>query len=137
MRIGLLPTASLTPISIASWPASSRRENHDQRDTFLDHFSIRRAKIAGIGPAKTATLASFGIETAADISANAVLAVPGFGEAMTAKLIAWRRGHEAKFRYNSAPDPSDIQAENAARSASAAKRVDLPSKIRSGLAALQ
>ena len=114
----------------------STRESR-QRDTFLDHFSIRRAKIAGIGPAKTATLASFGIETAADISANAVLAVPGFGEAMTAKLIAWRRGHEAKFRYNSAPDPSDIQAENAARSASAAKRVDLQSKIRSGLAALQ
>jgi DNA-binding helix-hairpin-helix protein with protein kinase domain len=108
-----------------------------QRDTFLDHFPIRRAKIAGIGPAKTATLASFGIETAADINANAVLAVPGFGEAMSAKLIAWRRGHEAKFRYNLAPDPADIQAENAARSASAAKRADLQSKIRSGLAALQ
>jgi hypothetical protein len=56
---------------------------------------------------------------------------------MTAKLMAWRRGHEAKFRYNSAPDPSDIQAENAARSASTAKRADLQSKIRSGLAALQ
>jgi DNA-binding helix-hairpin-helix protein with protein kinase domain len=108
-----------------------------QRDAFLDHFPIRRAKIAGIGPAKTATLASFGIETAADINTNAVLAVPGFGEAMTAKLMAWRRGHEAKFRYNSAPDPSDIQAENAARSASTARRVDLQSKIRSGLTALQ
>jgi hypothetical protein len=35
------------------------------------------------------------------------------------------------------PDPSDIQVENAARSASAAKRADLQSKIRSGLAALQ
>lgn len=114
----------------------STRETR-QRDTFLDHFPIRRAKIAGIGPAKTATLASFGIETAADINANAVLAVPGFGEATTAALIAWRRGHEAKFRYNSAPDPSDIQAENAARSTSAAKRADLQSKIRSGLAALQ
>jgi DNA-binding helix-hairpin-helix protein with protein kinase domain len=114
----------------------STRESR-QRDAFLDHFPIRRAKIAGIGPAKTATLASFGIETAADINANAVLAVPGFGEAMTAKLMAWRGGHEAKFRYNSAPDPSDIQAENAVRSASTAKRADLQSKIRSGLAALQ
>jgi DNA-binding helix-hairpin-helix protein with protein kinase domain len=114
----------------------STRESR-QRDTFLDKFPIRRAKIAGIGPAKTSTLASFGIETATDINANAVLAVPGFGEAMTAKLIAWRRGHEAKFRYNSTPDPSDIQAENAVRSATAAKRADLQSKIRSGLAALQ
>jgi hypothetical protein len=114
----------------------STRESR-QRDTFLDHFPIRRAKIAGIGPAKTATLASFGIETAADINENAVRAVPGFGEAMTAKLITWRRGHEAKFRYNSAPDPSDVQGENALRSASASKRSDLQSKIRSGLAALQ
>jgi DNA-binding helix-hairpin-helix protein with protein kinase domain len=114
----------------------STRESR-QRDAFLDHFPIRRAKIAGIGPAKTATLASFGIETAADINTQAVLSVPGFGEAMTAKLMTWRRGHEAKFRYNSAPDPSDIQAENAARSASTTKRVDLQSKIRSGLAALQ
>jgi DNA-binding helix-hairpin-helix protein with protein kinase domain len=114
----------------------STRESR-QRDAFLDHFPIRRAKIAGIGAAKTATLASFGIETAADINANAVLAVPGFGEAMTAKLMAWRHGHEAKFRYNTAPDPSDIQAENIARSAWAFKRADLQLKIRSGLSALQ
>jgi len=114
----------------------STRESR-QREAFLDQFPIRRAQIAGIGPAKTATLASFGIETAADVNANAVPAVPGFGQAMTAKLIAWRRGHEANFRYNSAPDPSDIQAEHLARSASAAKRADLQSKIRSGFAALQ
>jgi predicted flap endonuclease-1-like 5' DNA nuclease len=114
----------------------STREGR-QRDTFLDRFPIRRAKISGIGPAKTATLASYGIETAADVKASAIMAVPGFGEAMTAKLMVWRRGHEAKFRYNPAPDASDIQADNAVRAAAAAKRSDLQSKIRSGLAALQ
>ncbi|MBN9506676.1 MAG: topoisomerase DNA-binding C4 zinc finger domain-containing protein [Altererythrobacter sp.] len=108
-----------------------------QRATFLDRFPIRRARISGIGPAKTATLASYGIETAADIAPHAIMAVPGFGEAMTAKLLLWRRGHEAKFRYNAAPDASDVQAENAIRSAHAAKRADLQSKIRSGTAALQ
>jgi len=108
-----------------------------QRDAFLDHFPIRLARIPGIGPGKTATLTSFGIETAADVTASAVRTVPGFGDAMTAKLVAWRQGLEAKFRYNPAPDPSDIQAENAARAALSAKRAALQSKIRSGLAALQ
>ncbi len=150
-RIGLVELHGVR-VDLEQWVAAYRQLDADlnrelarlkstresrQRDTFLDRFPIRRAKIAGIGPAKTATLASFGIETAADINANAVLAVPGFGEAMTAKLMAWRHDHEAKFRYNSVPDPSDIQVENAARSASAAKRADLRSKIRSGLAALQ
>jgi hypothetical protein len=65
-----------------------------------------------------------------------VMSVPGFGEATTAKLILWRREHEAKFRYNPRPDSSDAQAENAVRSANTAKRADLQSKIRSGAAAL-
>lgn len=114
----------------------STRESRQQLD-FLDRFLIRRAAIPGIGPAKTATLASFGIETAADITASAVRAVPGFGEALTGKMLAWRQGHEAKFRYNPSQDPSDIQAENAARSASAARQIDLQKKLRSGLVALQ
>lgn len=108
-----------------------------KRDEFLDRFQIRRAKISGIGPAKTATLASYGIETAADIKANKIRSVPGFGDAMTAKLVAWRQVHEDKFRYNAAPDASDIQAENAVRANWAAKRADLQSKISSSIAALQ
>jgi hypothetical protein len=66
-----------------------------------------------------------------------VRAVPGFGEVLTSKLLAWRRGHEAKFRYNPAPDASDIQAESAIRATSDAKRSALVAKIRSGLQALQ
>jgi DNA-binding helix-hairpin-helix protein with protein kinase domain len=108
-----------------------------QRDTFLDRFYLRNATISGIGPAKKATLASYGIETAADISRSAVLAVPGFGEATLRKLLAWRNEHEKKFRYNSAPDASDAQAEGAIRSADAVKRAELQSKIRSALTALQ
>ncbi|OLU32834.1 helix-hairpin-helix domain-containing protein [Pseudomonas sp. PA27(2017)] len=108
-----------------------------QRTEFLDRFLIRRAKIPGIGPAKTATLASFGIETAADINSRAVLSVPGFGDALTRKMLAWRQSHEAKFRYNASPDASDVQAENAVRSASATKQIDLQNRLRAGLAALQ
>jgi len=108
-----------------------------QRHAFLDGFLLSRVKIFGIGPAKTATLASFGIESAADINYGAVMAVPGFGESLTGKLLQWRREQEAKFRYNSASNPSDQQAENAARAAAATKRAALQSKLRSGLAALQ
>ena len=108
-----------------------------KRDEYLDRFLIRRASIAGIGPAKTATLASYGIETAADIKASAVHAVPGFGDAMTAKLLAWRKGHEDRFRYNATPDAADVQAENAVRANWQAKRVDLQTKISSAMAALQ
>lgn len=68
---------------------------------------------------------------------SAVRAVPGFGEAMTAKMMSWRRTHEARFRYDPAPSTADVQAENAVRSAWAAKRAELQSKINSGLAALQ
>lgn len=108
-----------------------------QRAAYLDGFLIRRAKIPGIGPAKTATLASFNVETANDVTRAAVLAVPGFGEAYTAKLLAWRQGHEAKFRYNPKPDASDAQAENAARSTWSAKRVAVQNKLRAGLANLK
>ena len=44
-----------------------------QRSAYLDGFLIRRAKIAGIGPAKTATLASFNVETANDVTRSAAL----------------------------------------------------------------
>jgi len=108
-----------------------------QRTDFLDRFLIRRATIPGIGPAKTATLASFGIETAADVTASSVRSVPGFGEALTGKILAWRKIHEAKFRYNSSPNASDLQAENAARLASATKQIDIQNRLRTGLSALK
>ncbi len=114
----------------------STRESR-QRAAYLDGFLIRRAKISGIGPAKTATLASFGIETANDVTRNAVLLVPGFGEAYTARLLAWRQGHEKNFRYNPNRDATDAQAESAAKSAWAAKRVAIENKLRAGIVNLK
>ncbi len=116
--------------------AKAKREAR-QRDAFLDRFHLRSARISGLGPGRTTALISFGVETAADVTESAVRAVPGFGEVLTSKLLAWRRGHEAKFRYNPAPDASDIQAESAIRATSDAKRSALVAKIRSGLQALQ
>lgn len=150
-RIGLIEIYGVRD-DLENWVAAYRQLDADvsrelshlqatresrRREAYLDRFLIRYARIAGIGPARTTTLASFGIETAADISAHALVGIPGIGEALKAELIGWRRWHEANFRYNPAPDASDFQAEGAVRTASAAKRTELQSKIRSGLAALQ
>ncbi|MCA9467982.1 MAG: topoisomerase DNA-binding C4 zinc finger domain-containing protein [Nitrospira sp.] len=114
----------------------SNRESR-QRQAYLDSFSIRRANISGIGPAKTATLISFGIETAADVNQNAVLCVPGFGDVMTGKLVAWRRGYESHFKYDQTPNAQDVADERALRGCFAAEKAKLESTIRNGLSTLR
>lgn len=114
----------------------SNRESR-QLQAYLDRFSIRRANISGIGPAKTATLISFGIETAADVNQSAVLRVPGFGDVMTGKLVAWRRAHESRFKYDPIPNSQDDADERALRGCFAVEKAKLESTIRNGLGTLR
>ena len=53
-----------------------------------------------IGDSRKLTLRSFGIETAWDVKRHSILAVPGFGPALTGKLMDWRRSIEQRFRFN-------------------------------------
>jgi DNA-binding helix-hairpin-helix protein with protein kinase domain len=78
-----------------------------QRHAFLDGFLIRNAKIKGIGPAKLATLASFGIESAADISMEKLQGVPGFGPVNSGNLLGWRSKIEGRFVYREQPTETD------------------------------
>lgn len=71
---------------------------------YLDNYYIDRAKISGIGPVRTATLASYGIETAADVSYHSINAVPGFGRTLATVLLLWRAGIERNFIF----DPNKI-----------------------------
>jgi DNA-binding helix-hairpin-helix protein with protein kinase domain len=73
-----------------------------QLEQYLENFFIEHATIPGIGPGRKATLESYGIETAADVDKQRVVAVPGFGPAMAEKLIEWRHETERGFRF----DPS-------------------------------
>lgn len=114
----------------------SNRESR-QRQAYLDKFTIRRASISGIGPAKTSTLISFGIETAGDVSQSAVQRVPGFGDVMTGKLMNWRRGHESRFRYDPNANAQDAIDERALRGRYAAEKAKLESLIRNGLGTLR
>jgi DNA-binding helix-hairpin-helix protein with protein kinase domain len=73
----------------------------DSRQRYLDRFRIDRAKMRGIGSSRVAMLASYGIETAADIDGVNIMQIPGFGEMLTSELVRWRQGHERNFRFNS------------------------------------
>ncbi len=73
-----------------------------QLEAFLQQQFISGASIPGIGPAREAALASFGIETAADVDAAVVLQVPGFGEKLTDRLVRWREQVAATFVFNAA-----------------------------------
>ena len=71
-----------------------------QLAAYLDKFFIASARIKGIGSGRVATLASYGIETAADIEAGRVFAIPGFGDKLTGELLVWRHQVSAGFRFD-------------------------------------
>jgi DNA-binding helix-hairpin-helix protein with protein kinase domain len=87
------------------------RESH-QRRRYLDRFRIDRASVRGIGTGRSSMLASYGIETAADVAYEKIIQISGFGEGLTSELVKWRHGHERNFRFNpSEPiNPNDIRA---------------------------
>ncbi len=101
-ELGELPKLRLAKID-----ELRRNQRTIQLTLFLDQFEIQQAKISGIGPGRTQTLESYGIETAADISEAAIAKVPGFGPVMLSNLMDWRKSLEKKFRFdpNKAIDP--------------------------------
>jgi DNA-binding helix-hairpin-helix protein with protein kinase domain len=77
---------------------AAKREK--QLEQFLDRYFIDHAKIPKIGPGRKATLASYGVETAADVTYARRNGVPGFGPTLVASLMVWRAGIERKFTFN-------------------------------------
>ncbi len=71
-----------------------------QRGAYLDRFRIDRGKIHLVGDARIAMLASYGIETAADVELSRIRSIPGFGKTITRNLLSWRSEHERNFRFN-------------------------------------
>jgi DNA-binding helix-hairpin-helix protein with protein kinase domain len=70
---------------------------------FLGTFHIYDCSIPGIGDRRKATLASFGIETAADVERNRIMRISGFGYNLTSVLLAWRDRISERFVF----DPSE------------------------------
>jgi DNA-binding helix-hairpin-helix protein with protein kinase domain len=85
-----------------------------QLRNFLDSFFIDDHTIPNIGPGRKATLASFGIETAADVDRHKIRRIKGFGTRFTNDLVQWRQSLESKFVFDPSKgvDPSDMAALN-------------------------
>jgi DNA-binding helix-hairpin-helix protein with protein kinase domain len=106
-----------------------------QLQAHLDRCRISHARIKGVGDAKKATLQSYGIETAADISEQRVLAVPGFGPVLLGNLKRWRVQQERRFVFdpNKGVDPA---AKNAVERQIVTQKIDLERKLNEGLSKL-
>lgn len=112
-----------------------RQREAAQRKHFLERYFIAHADIRGLGDGLKATLASYGIETAADVT-WAVQQVPGFGPKRATDLMSWRQAVEASFRFDASRgvDPAD---EAAVRSKHQRLKQDLERQLRAGPAELQ
>lgn len=106
-----------------------------QLHAHLDSCRMSHAHIRGIGDARKASLQSYGIETAADITESRVLAVPGFGPVAAKNLQQWRDQQERRFRF----DPSkavDPAAKNKVERDILTERIDLERKLNEVLSRL-
>lgn len=56
---------------------------------------------------------------------------------LTGKLVAWRRAHESRFKYDRTPNAQDVADERALRGRFAAEKAKLESTIRNGLGTLR
>jgi len=110
------------------------RQNRKARQlyAYLDSFDIGHAQIRGIGPAKKATLASYGIDTAADVTQQKILAVPGFGPSNSIPVIEWRRRLESRFVYSAQENAADRQEIGKIRSGIEARASSLRQKLTAG-----
>lgn len=79
---------------------------------FLERHRIEDASIPGVGSGRKDLLSSFGIEDADDVTEQALAAVPGFGDKLTARVLLWRQSIEQRFMFNTREgvDPRDIRA---------------------------
>jgi DNA-binding helix-hairpin-helix protein with protein kinase domain len=114
------------------------RQQHErlQKEAFLDRFKIESARINGIGSGRKGILASYGIETAADIDRKRLRTIPGFGPALQGALLDWKEGLARKFTFNpNIPiDPSDTAA---VEKDILAIKIDIEKRIRAGLVELR
>lgn len=97
---------------LADLGALQRSLRERQLVNHLCRYMIADACIPGIGATRVSWLESYGIESAADISAAALDSVPGFGPVFIQKLIEWRRSIESQFRFDSSVGvpKEDLQA---------------------------
>jgi DNA-binding helix-hairpin-helix protein with protein kinase domain len=150
-RIGLSEMSELrrslseTKIKLQGLPAEEQRRiaehnanRHDsQLHAYLEAFPIRRATIRGVGPAKLAALASYGIDTAADIVLGRIVSVPGFGESTALPLLQWRQRVASRFVFRAQMSAIELQEVQRIRQSSAAQASQMRTTLLKGASDLQ
>lgn len=101
-------------------PAKERQkldelEQKKRQLQFINHMKIHtidRAKIAGVGPGRKATLASHGVKTAFDVQNKSMSGISGFGPSLVGEMETWAKTIAKTFVFDpSVPsDPKIIQA---------------------------
>ena len=122
--------------ALAHEQADRIRRSQDERESlqraaFLERFRIRDYKISQVGPAKLAALTSYGIETAADITPESVLAVAGFGPINSKPLLEWQQQCARRFVYDPKPTAADQLAVNTIKADIQQRRQTLRQKLQS------
>lgn len=72
----------------------------NQLQEYLRSYSVRDALCPSVLKKNLDTLIAYGIETAADITWDAVFSTPGFGGTRTTQMVEWRKKIERKFRFD-------------------------------------
>ena len=131
----------------ARWDESrdvSRRvqqEFQDQKQSaalarFLDGFDIEASAVPGLNSSRVPLLASFGIETAADIVREKLDNVPKLDKPMRDALTTWRAQLEGQFRRDAGNAPRSLDEELIGREA-LAEQMQIEAALRAGLQDLQ
>ena len=113
-----------------------QKKREAQLHRYLERFLIANAKIKKIGSGRKAVLASFGVQTAADVDRHKIAAIQGFGPALIGELMTWRQGVANKFVFN-ASEPVNQNDLFALKARVANRKKELDNKIRASTATLQ
>ena len=113
-----------------------QKKREAQLRRHLDRFLIADAKIKKIGSGRKAVLASFGVQTAADVDAQRISAIQGFGPALVAELMTWHQNVAKRFIFN-ASEPVNQNELLALKSRLANRKWELDKTIRVTVSNLQ
>lgn len=99
----------------------------------LDRQSIADADIQGLGDGLKQTLASFNVETAADVTPAVLGIVPGFGPSRIGRMLEWRKDRESAFVHvpGKGANPDELARHRAKH---ARQRAADATRIRRGIA---
>lgn len=109
LRLARVSYENLPSEEKAQLDAYERDRRARQLHAFLARFEIRRTVLRGIGPPEEATLASFGIETAADIVESKLRGIPALALEASTALGDWRKRLEKQFVYDVKENEVDQQ----------------------------